>query len=202
MSDDYPKFGKIPRLNRDVMITEKIDGTNGLVSVQPAAPGGGHSAEGTFVQVGNDTYLVRAGSRNRWLTREADNFGFAAWVSDNARELAVRLGIGLHYGEWWGSGIQRGYGLTNGERRFSLFNTDRWNVFGPEVPGLGVVPVLERTTGRFLNDVVADELAWLGVSGSVAAPGFMHPEGVVVWHSAARQLFKVTLEGDESPKGE
>jgi hypothetical protein len=30
----YPAFGKIPRLHRPVVITEKIDGTNGLMSIQ------------------------------------------------------------------------------------------------------------------------------------------------------------------------
>lgn len=42
------------------------------------------------------------------------------------------------------------------------------------------------------------ELAW---HGSWAAPGYMTPEGVVVFHTASNQLFKVTIEKDESPKG-
>lgn len=29
----YPSFPKIPRLNRAVIVTEKIDGTNGLIEV-------------------------------------------------------------------------------------------------------------------------------------------------------------------------
>jgi hypothetical protein len=29
----------------------------------------------------------------------------------------------------------------------------------------------------------------------------MKPEGIVVYHTASRSLFKVTLEKDESPKG-
>ncbi len=29
----------------------------------------------------------------------------------------------------------------------------------------------------------------------------MKPEGIIVWHEAARQMFKVTCEGDEKPKG-
>jgi len=36
--------------------------------------------------------------------------------------------------------------------------------------------------------------------GSVAAPGFMDPEGIVVYLSAARSMFKVTLKGDDAPK--
>jgi hypothetical protein len=30
----------------------------------------------------------------------------------------------------------------------------------------------------------------------------MQPEGIVVYHHAAKQLFKKTLEKDESPKGQ
>jgi hypothetical protein len=35
----------------------------------------------------------------------------------------------------------------------------------------------------------------LQVNGSHAAP-FMNPEGIVVFHSASRQLYKLTLEKD------
>ena len=37
-------------------------------------------------------------------------------------------------------------------------------------------------------------------NGSVAAPGFLKPEGIVIWHEAARQYFKKTLEKDDVPK--
>ena len=52
-------------------------------------------------------------------------FGFARWVETNRERLITLLGPGLHFGEWWGSGIQRGYGLTKGDKRFSLFNVER-----------------------------------------------------------------------------
>jgi hypothetical protein len=38
------------------------------------------------------------------------------------------------------------------------------------------------------------------VHGSMAAPGFMKPEGVVVFHVAGNVGFKKTIEDDESPK--
>ena len=38
-------------------------------------------------------------------------------------------------------------------------------------------------------------------SGSALVPGFMNPEGIVVFHQASRTMFKRTLEGDEQPKG-
>jgi hypothetical protein len=75
--------------------------------------------------------VILAGSRNRWLTVEGDNFGFCRWITEHKDEL-LGLGVGRHYGEWWGCGIQRGYGCKNGERssperHFSLFNVSRWN---------------------------------------------------------------------------
>lgn len=211
MSSDYPAFVKIPRLFRDIVVTEKIDGTNGLIAISeeqgglPFLPG--------MVRAG-DGLIMRVGSRNRWLTPEQDNFGFANWATPYASELA-ELGPGLHYGEWWGSGIQRGYGLTKGEKRFSLFNTGRWNDYGretniPDVPGLGVVPVLYEGDNRIdyaeaseaythPAEYVAEALRRVG---SVAAPGFMRPEGIIIYHTAARTYSKVTLDNDGVPKGQ
>jgi hypothetical protein len=186
-ADSYPAFRKIPRFYREVIVTEKIDGTNGLVFV-------------------DEDGSVRAGSRNRWLTLDQDNFGFARWVQDNVEGLA-ELGPGHHYGEWYGRGIQRGYGL--GERRFSLFNVGRWfdpvsesivlesaNTI-PDVDGLTVVPVLARGVGEL---PVQAGLITLETMGSQAEPSYMNPEGVVVFHTAANAYFKVTLDDDAQPK--
>ena len=41
----------------------------------------------------------------------------------------------------------------------------------------------------------------LRVRGSEAAPGFMNPEGVVIYHIAGNIGFKKTIEKDEQPKG-
>ena len=171
---EFEGFQKIPRLKRSVVISEKIDGTNAQVFV------------------GEDG-AVLAGSRSRWITPEDDNFGFARWVADHADELR-ELGPGRHFGEWWGAGIQRRYGLT--EKRFSLFNSARWADARPAC--CHVVPVLYE--GQFNTDAVEAALGRLAMFGSVAAPGFMKPEGIVVYVAAARQLFKVTLEKDEEPK--
>jgi hypothetical protein len=187
---EFTPFAKIHRLSRDMIVTEKLDGTNAQVFVA-------------------DDGSVRAGSRNRWLTPEADNFGFAAWVRDHADELRA-LGPGRHFGEWWGAGIQRGYGLT--EKRFSLFNVSRWNAVENdmeggaregyrcrEVPCCHVVPVLKRRT--FDTAVVEAALLDLTQLGSAAAPGFMKPEGVVVFHAASGTLFKKTLDKHDGRKG-
>lgn len=172
----YPAFPKIPRLNREVIVTEKIDGTNGLIAVDE---------DGT----------IRAGSRNRWLTVDADNFGFASWVRDHAAELGLALGPGLHFGEWYGAGIQRGYGLT--EKRFALFNSGRWSADDPPDPCY-VVPILARGSYA-VSELVDSALDVLIQDGShVSDQRFDHPEGIVVYHTAARSYFKVTLEGDKS----
>ena len=174
----FQPFPKIPRLNRDIVITEKIDGTNAAIGID---------------EDGN----VWAQSRKRLITPDDDNFGFARFVEDNKDELLF-LGPGLHFGEWWGSGIQRGYGLK--EKRFILFNTARWGAVPREAlpTTLHVVPVLYE--GPFVPRAIDEALNSLRFDGSCAAPGFMDPEGIVIWHTAARQMFKVTLENDDAPK--
>jgi hypothetical protein len=132
-----------------------------------------------------------------------DNFGFAQWVRDHADELVEVLGEGHHFGEWWGKGIQRGYGLS--EKRFSLFNTKRW---GYHYDGRGrvgpcsVVPTLYRGPLERFGVLVGvqDSLRNLSL-GSVAATGFPKPEGIVIFHEASQQMFKKTIEKDEEPKG-
>jgi hypothetical protein len=171
----FVPFPKIARFNREVVVTEKIDGTNAQVHVTEAGD-------------------VLAGSRNRWLLPgTADNFGFAAWVAEHRAEL-LALGPGSHYGEWWGSGIQRRYGLT--ERRFSLFNVSRWGEVRP--PCCHVVPTLWR--GPMVDLDTPRLLATLAGCGSAAAPGFMNPEGLVVFHVASNTLYKRTIEADDEAK--
>lgn len=212
---EFQEFAKIPRLSRECVITEKIDGTNAQVYIVEWA-GHGCPPEGEpLVKVG-DLWLW-AGSRSRWLQPgKADNFGFAAWVLAHAEALAG-LGAGRHFGEWWGSGVQRGYGLTDGEKRFSLFNVARWHAVGAEpfatlsgdprqpqklstdAPACcHVVPVLHR--GEFDTSFINGALHLLAAAGSKAAPGFKNPEGVVVFHRASGTLFKKTLEKDAEPK--
>lgn len=183
----FVEFPPIARLEREIVVTEKIDGTNAQVLI-------------------TDDGKVYAGSRSRWITPAADNFGFATWVAAHRDEL-LALGPGSHFGEWWGSGIQRGYGLTKGEKRFSLFNVGRWITDESQrtdekqgvVPAcVSVVPVLHR--GVFDTAQIEAVLTLLGATGSQAAPGFMKPEGIVVYHEKSRTLFKKTL-GDDGHKG-
>lgn len=205
---EFREFDKIPRLRRGIVITEKIDGTNASVCIatELLADVAGDDTVLATRSVGCGAALtLRAGSRTRWLTRAADNYGFAAWAELHADEL-FELGEGHHFGEWWGRGIQIGYGLQ--ERRFSLFNVGRWIEYEEQrmsdsqrvVPApLNVVPVLARYPYPSLTwiDATIDKLKLLG---SRAAPGFMRPEGIVVFHEASGQLFKQTIERDDEPK--
>lgn len=178
---EFVAWPKTPRLFRDMVITEKIDGTNAAIGVL-------------------DDGTVYAQSRNRIITPERDNFGFARWVHENAATLADDLGQGLHFGEWWGRGIQRGYGLDG--KYFSLFNTAKWADAEEsfETAELLVVPVLYA--GPFATLQVIEELEALSAHGSEAAPGFMRPEGVVVYHEAARHTFKALIENDQLAKSD
>jgi hypothetical protein len=197
---EFVAFPKMGRLTRDCVVTEKIDGTNAQIYI---APMNGHEATVPPLLGIKDGLALYAGSRTRWITPSSDNFGFATWVCEHLDELFA-LGEGRHYGEWWGSGVQRGYGLT--EKRLSLFNVARWaddrdrEKFPSDRPACcGVVPVLYR--GLFSPNVAENMIAKLAHEGSVAAPGFMKPEGIVIFHTAIGTMFKKTIEQDEQPKG-
>ena len=191
---EFQDFPKMSRLAREMIVTEKLDGTNAQVCI-------------------TDEGKILAGSRTRWITPVDDNFGFAAWVDAHRAEL-LTLGPGRHFGEWWGAGIQRRYGLA--EKKFSLFNVQRWALHGtapktyptadPRVtrtqdvlpPCCGLVPLLLQ--GPFMTDAIDHCIDMLREHGSHAAPGFMKPEGIVVFHTAGNVGFKKTLDKDEVPK--
>ena len=103
---EFVEFPKISRLSRECVITEKLDGTNASITI---------TEDGQFL----------TGSRTRWITPEDDNYGFSKWAHEHKEEL-LGLGVGTHFGEWWGGGIQRNYGLPKDDKRFWLFNTIRW----------------------------------------------------------------------------
>lgn len=193
----FAGFPKMGRLTREMIISEKIDGTNAQILI---------SEDGASMLVG---------SRTQWITPQADNYGFARWAEENKEEL-LKMGPGRHFGEWWGSGCQRGYGLQKGEKRFSLFNTIRWALHGTEPQRIitadpriekyqevlpkcvGLVPVLYR--GEFCTVKANEVLEQLRTNGSSASPGFMRPEGIVIFHVAGNVGFKKTLDKDELPK--
>lgn len=163
---EFEKFPKIARYAKEaVTITEKIDGTNAALLIEGGA--------------------LQAASRSRLITPDDDNHGFARWAYENTDELVELLGEGRHFGEWWGHGIQRGYGLKN--KFFSLFNTYRFRDLAAEYPaglwigdhGLGVVPVLADEVPLFmLDEVLASVELELEVGGSHAAPNALSEHGI------------------------
>jgi hypothetical protein len=182
MDEEFVPFPKIPRWStQHIVITEKIDGTNAQVYIN------------------DECTDFRCGSRSRWITESDDNYGFARWCNEN-RDAILSLGKGQHFGEWYGSGIQRNYGLS--EKRFVLFNTLRWGT--PEQQErlaktpIGLVPVLYQ--GPFNEIVIETVLKTLGEDGSKAVPGFMNPEGIIIYIPGSRSLFKYTY--DNKHKGE
>jgi len=201
---EFRGFSKIPRLSREIVITEKIDGTNGLIYI-------------------DDHYNIWAGSRNRFLWGEIqdeihnDNHGFAQWVKENKHELITGLNKGYHYGGWWGKGIQRGYNLE--DKRFSLFNVGRWCMWNEEPKLISIdpktkvekyqeklpkccylVPILYE--GMFNTSIISSVLDELKITGSKASPQFMKPEGIIIYHKAGNLYFKKTIENDEKGKEE
>jgi len=194
MQTEFQEFPKIARLSRECWITEKIDGTSGCICI-------------------TEDWQILIGSRTRWITPADDNFGFARWATEHHDEL-MALGVGRHFGEWWGQGIQRKYGMA--EKRWSLFNVSRWCLAGetpqriptadPRIVKMqdvlpaccSLVPVLYR--GKFTTDACEAAIADLRTNGSKASPGFMQPEGIICYHVAGNCGFKKTLERDDVPK--
>jgi hypothetical protein len=192
----FQPFPKLSRISTSCIITEKLDGSNAQIVISPTAPE--DSDDPTVVtKVALDdlpALTFRVGSRSRWITpgKATDNFGFAGWVQRNAIPL-MTLGVGQHFGEWYGNGIQCGYGLA--EKRFALFNTDRWGAHNPNTPiCCEVVPTLHK--GAFSDVAMEETMSDLRLNGSKAVPGFMKPEGIVVYVHSARAMFKKTFEHD------
>lgn len=198
---EFQKFPKIPRIDKNIItITEKLDGTNAQITIIPDLLeediyGLFYDDDETYHTVSDTSAegyhtVIIAGSRNRYLTEKEDNYSFRRWVVANDRELC-KLGQGTHYGEWYGLDINRGYGLA--EKRFALFNTLRWGSHNPNTPKCcEVVPVLHK--GSVPPDEALDDL-W--VSGSIAAPGYMNPEGIVIFNSATKSYLKLTFDTPE-----
>ena len=190
MTIEFEAFPKLQRLNGSVIVTEKIDGTNAAIIIQ-----------------GDE---IAAQSRTRIIVPGKDNFGFAAWVHANKAALIANLGEGRHFGEWWGAGVQRTYGLKT--KVFSLFNTSRWldsanpGNYATELVqlwdiGVRVVPVLFIGTMPEVIERLTYLMNNLKQYGSVAAPGYLNPEGIVLYDTRSGQGYKKTFDYDDTGKG-
>lgn len=161
----WPKITRVEN-RRKPIFTEKIDGTNACIVI---------SEDGYF----------GAQSRSRVITPDDDNFGFAGWCERNKEEL-LKLGPGYHYGEWWGLGIQRGYGVE--DKRFSLFNIRRWGEHNPNTPKcVSVVPFIRANSIEEVKQLLIE-------NGSLAVPGYMRPEGAVMFDVDTETCFKIIID--------
>lgn len=191
----FKAWPKIPRLENEIYhITEKIDGTNACVIIQPY-DGDRDDVDTLPEPLGiidetesNPVLAIYAQSRTRLITPEEDNYGFARWVKANAEQLIEDLGEGYHFGEWWGQGIQRGYDLDH--KRFSLFNPNKYSEICYNVPLV-----------RSVNAEEFENTDWLQVTkeefkefGSIAAKGYMKPEGFVVYAEKAKTYWKIIID--------
>lgn len=205
MDLEFKSFQKLPRLNEEHMyISEKIDGTNAQIMIYEdfeedntkhkifieAEDKYGWEKSNETLKGAKSVRKMKIGSRNRWITLEDDNFGFARWCKTHEAEL-IKLPVGRHYGEWWGNGIQRTYGMK--EKKLSLFNQSLYAV-KEIIPCIDFVPVLYD--GPFDLDVINTYKQYLKQNGSAAAPGFNNPEGVVVYLKRASIMFKLPFDNE------
>lgn len=200
---EFKAWGSTKRENKSKTITEKINGTNACVVAQNGK--------------------VTAQSRNRIITPDDDNFGFAKWVYDNAGALIDTLGWGYHYGEWYGEGIQKNPLGIEG-KRFALFHATKYteaNGFElSKVDGLETVPLLHHgqcdvyTIPGIMQDLQTYGTKVQGAKTTPmesAIPGlpveFVYnkaadAEGIIIWNNETRTRTKLLLENDELHKWE
>ena len=201
---EFEKFGSLTRFSQGWTISEKLDGSNGqigITQIDPNKPLLDPTATAIVRLTDDDWYAIYAGSRKRWLQpgKSTDNFGFAGWVKENAKELVEKLGPGRHFGEWYGGKIQRGYGLT--KKRFALFNAGRW-LNNPDKPECCEV-VHTFVLDEYLDNPMSAAqgiMAMMSDKGSFHVPGFMDPEGIVLFHRKSGTSFKKTFDYDEKGK--
>lgn len=190
----YPSFNKIERLeNIYCIISEKIDGTNGLIEINYDS--------------------VKFGSKNRYLESHEDNAGFMNFYSyhknifiNTAKELNEKeIEISgetltkyeeiypIHiYGEWFGKGIQRGYGLD--KKFFMPFNPEYAELLiEHEVPHIVRPYILYE--GKFSEKVATSSMHFLKEEGSYVIPKYMKPEGIVIYFPKYNFYLKDTFEG-------
>lgn len=189
---EFKAFEKIPSLKKiEMTITQKIHGTNAQVFIIPAPIIDGQPSMGSF-EVDGQHYELRCGSRTRWIYPGDDNYGFAAFVDAHKEEFVRCLGVGQHFGEWAGLGVNSGEGLD--KKVFVLFDHWKFPVERPLPPQTVVVPVLYQ--GPFDLAKIEEVMLDLKTNGSRLCPGFMRPEGVVI--NTMGQKLKKVFEAEET----
>lgn len=173
-ADDFKSFSKIDRFKGVTMlITQKLHGTNGQIYIYQTENG----------------LELKVGSRTRWITPEDDNYGFAKFVYENKEEIIQKLGIGRHFGEWCGKGINSGEGLT--EKEFFLFNPPFIQDFPKRIR---TVPLMYA--GQFDEKIIDLYMNILKEKGSCLVPGYMSTEGIVITIEGKR--YKKVFNAEET----
>jgi hypothetical protein len=174
---EFKSFSEIKHLSKlQMCITQKLHGSNSQILIYQKEDG---------------SLDLVCGIRTRWVYPHSDNYGFATFVHQHKEEFITKLGLGRHFGEWVGPGINSGEGLK--EKTLVLFDALRWEGH-PLPPRTVLVPVL------YLGDLdltrvdgVMDDLK---KDGSKLVPGFMRPEGIVVQFAGLR--FKKVFDAEET----
>lgn len=211
----YPSFPSIERLeNIYCVITEKIDGTNGLIEIRKDSEIKVKDVENIIPSLTYDTKtVVKFGSRNRYLSYQDDNAGFANFYrhytvrfEDMAKDIIIVSNQEANqtndiptekyplqiYGEWFGQTIQRQYGLKDKFfMPFSTFYAEKLIEY--QVPNIIKPTVLY--TGKFDWAVAEGLMHSLLLNGSQVIPGFMRPEGIVIHFPKYNFRLKETFEG-------
>lgn len=160
---EFKSFPKIEALHKAKMsITQKLHGTNAQVYI--------------YLNEETGQLDLMCGSRTRWITPQDDNYGFAKFVHENKEEFIQKLGLGHHFGEWVGEGINSGEGLI--ERQFVLFDWWRYPEDKPLPPRTSIVPLLYN--GDIDFNKIYETMDDLKSNGSKLVNGFMRVEGIVV----------------------
>lgn len=197
--EEFHSYPKIPRYeNETFTLSEKIDGSNGVINI-------------------NDDGKIIAGSRTQWLIgqdskgRNIDNHGFRQWVADHHDDL-LKLGVGTHYGEWYGNKINRKYGLDH--NRFMLFNRTRYESnISKQMAIQSICPgtpstrdelfpscceletvLMDNVCFNALPDLVREFCKSFITNGSRHVPGFKNPEGLIVRSNLRGTLYKVIID--------
>ena len=199
---EYPKYPSIERFeNIYSVISEKVDGTNGLMEIHEVFPKPDSDV----------THVVTFGSRNKWIDVHSDNAGFANFFTphidkivrvpeilkanavnelDN-RNKACNMPIRI-YGEWFGQSIQRTYGLK--QKLFMPFHT----LLAKALIEAGVPNIIEPFifyTGKFDKSISDGFMDTLKTHGSCVVPGYFQAEGIVVYFPTYNFCLKDTFEG-------
>lgn len=189
----FIKWPSTPRFHKGMTIAEKINGTNACVRILDGK--------------------VTAQSRKRIITPESDNFGFASWVYENAGALTDVLGYGVHFGEWFGEGIQKNPLGIEG-KRFALFSPWKFNDTEKErIQESGLVefvPILFEGQADYMTiPNVIEDLIYTGSRVVGAAQKFApairrahDAEGIIVWHRETQQKYKILLDNDAIHKSQ